>query len=66
MRIKPSKNQFIVGKLNRGDQVNIFSRRQDWYQIESPKVFEGWIFKKYFKYYMSVKDYQLKLREEKS
>lgn len=33
----------VVGRLNRGERVEILDERKDWYRVMSPKRFRGWV-----------------------
>jgi uncharacterized protein YgiM (DUF1202 family) len=65
LRVRPSTNTYIIGQLNKGDDVAIREERFGWLKIKVPPQTEAWISKVYFKPWMSIKDYRQSQRHNR-
>ena len=44
IRVKPSLNSYVIGKLNRGDEVSVIERKRNWYKVTPYPHAYGWVY----------------------
>ena len=47
VRLAPNESSAIVGRVDKGQIINVFSEKNNWYKIEPPNNSYGWISKKF-------------------
>lgn len=62
VRARPGTNYEVVGKLRKGSEVEIVSKKDDWYEIRPPAGVEAWCAKKYLSSEGEVLSEKLRIR----